>query len=97
MRRTIRRSLMVPIIVGQSAADVLIRRRKACSIFPRLPGDEASWRAAGFLYGSIDRVVRDLKRWEELGIQRLMLQLIDQDDLEVIELIARHVLPEFRR
>jgi alkanesulfonate monooxygenase SsuD/methylene tetrahydromethanopterin reductase-like flavin-dependent oxidoreductase (luciferase family) len=95
--RTIRRSLMVPIIVGQSAADVLIRRRKACSIFPRLPGDEASWRAAGFLYGSIDRVVRDLKRWEELGIQRLMLQLIDQDDLEVIELIARHVLPEFRQ
>jgi F420-dependent oxidoreductase-like protein len=93
----IRRSLMIPIIVGQSAADVLIRRRKACALFPRLPGDEASWRAAGFLYGSVDRVVKDLKRWEELGIHRLMLQLLDQEDLEVIELIARHVLPEFRR
>ena len=93
----IRRSLMVPIIVGQSAADVLIRRRKACAIFPRLPGDEAGWRAAGFLYGSVASVVRDLKRWEELGISRVMLQLLDQEDLGAIELIARHVMPEFSR
>jgi len=63
----------------------------------RLPADEAGWRAAGFLYGSVERVVKDLRRWEELGIARLMLQLLDQEDLDMIELIARHVLPEFRR
>lgn len=93
----IRRSLMIPIVIGQSPAEVVIRRRKASAIFPRLPGDEAGWRAAGFLFGLIPSVIKDLRRWEELGIQRVMLQLLDQEDLDAVELIARHVIPEFRR
>jgi hypothetical protein len=32
-------------------------------------------------------------RWRELGVQRVMLQMIDQEDLAAIELIAREVLP----
>jgi F420-dependent oxidoreductase-like protein len=95
--RTIRRSLMIPIIVGQSPAEVVIRRRKASAIFPRLPADEAGWRAAGFLFGLVPSVIKDLRRWEELGVGRVMLQLLDQEDLDAIELIARHVIPEFRR
>lgn len=90
---TIRRSLMVPVIVGRSPAETQTRRRKARAVFPRLPEDAAGWREAGFLHGAPEDVARDLRRWRELGIQRVMLQLIDQEDLDAVELIARAVLP----
>jgi F420-dependent oxidoreductase-like protein len=93
---TIRRSLMIPIAIGRSAAEVEARRAKIAATFPRMPLDEAGWRSAGFLHGSPARVSDDLARWRDLGIQRVMLQMLDQEDLAAIELIAREVLPAFR-
>jgi alkanesulfonate monooxygenase SsuD/methylene tetrahydromethanopterin reductase-like flavin-dependent oxidoreductase (luciferase family) len=92
----IRRSLMVPVIVGRSAADLEARRRRAADIFPRLPTDGPGWRAAGFLHGTPDEVRADLDRWRTLGVSRVMLQMIDQDDLAAIDLIAHEVVPAFR-
>jgi F420-dependent oxidoreductase-like protein len=92
----IRRSLMVPVIVGRSAADLEARRRRAADIFPRLPTDGPGWRAAGFLHGTPDEVRADLDRWRTLGVSRVMLQMIDQDDLGAIDLIAHEVVPAFR-
>jgi hypothetical protein len=43
--------------------------------------------------GSPDDVVRDLQRWRGLGVQRVMLQCLDSDDLGAIELVAREVIP----
>ena len=91
----IRRSLMVPFVVGTTAAEAAARLGRARAIFPRVPDDEAGWRAAGFLYGTPAAVVADLRRWEALGIQRVMLQLLDQDDIDVIRLVAREVVPAF--
>jgi F420-dependent oxidoreductase-like protein len=93
---TIARSLMVPIIYGRTATETDARRAKAKTIFPRIPDDAAGWRAAGFLYGGADEVVRDLKRWDSLGIHRVLLQMLDMDDLPAIEAIARDVLPALR-
>jgi alkanesulfonate monooxygenase SsuD/methylene tetrahydromethanopterin reductase-like flavin-dependent oxidoreductase (luciferase family) len=93
---TITRSLMVPVIVGRSEADTATRRDRARASFPRLPEDAAGWRSAGFLHGSPEDVGEDLARWRELGIQRVMLQMIDQEDLAAIELIAREILPALR-
>lgn len=93
---TIRRSLMVPVIVGRASSETAARLAAARAIFPRLPEDAAGWRAAGFLFGAPEDVARDLARWRELGIQRVMLQLFDQEDLAAIELFARHVLPRVR-
>ena len=42
---------------------------------------------------SVDEVVRDLRRWQGLGIQRVMLQYLDIEDLDAIELVAREVIP----
>ncbi|HEY3065305.1 MAG TPA: TIGR03560 family F420-dependent LLM class oxidoreductase [Methylomirabilota bacterium] len=92
----IRRSLMVPFIVGTSAAEAATRLGRARAIFPRVPEDEAGWRSAGFLYGTPDAVIADLKRWEALGIQRVMLQHLDQDDIEVLRLLAREIVPAFK-
>ena len=89
-------SLMVPVIVGTTPADIAARARRAVAIFPRLPGDAAGWRAAGFLYGTPDEVGEDLRRWESAGMHRVMLQMVDMDDRDAIELLAAKVLPAFR-
>jgi F420-dependent oxidoreductase-like protein len=92
----IRRSLMVPLAIGRSAAEVATRRQRAHAIMPRLPKEEAEWRAAGFLHGTPAEVVESLGRWQALGISRVMLQMLDQEDLAALELFAREVAPRFR-
>ena len=86
---TIRRSLMVPIVTGRTPAEVTTRLERARATFPRLPEDAAGWRAAGFLYGTLDEVRRDVGRWEAAGMDRLMLQVLDMTDLEMIGLVGR--------
>jgi F420-dependent oxidoreductase-like protein len=88
----IRRSLMIPIVIGRSSDEVRRRLDRVRAVFPRVPGDEAGWREAGFLYGSPDEIRRDLERWRELGITRVMLQMLDLDDLEAIGLIASEIV-----
>jgi alkanesulfonate monooxygenase len=88
---TIRRSLMVPVVTGLTAAEVDGRRARARAVFPRLPEDAAGWRAAGFLHGVLDEVRRDLQGWERAGIDRVMLQVLDMTDLDMIQLIGREL------
>jgi F420-dependent oxidoreductase-like protein len=92
----IARSLMVPVIIGRTPAESTARHERARQIFPRVPADEAGWRVAGFLYGTPEGVVADLRRWEALGVQRVMLQMLDMEDIEAIQLIAREVAPACR-
>jgi alkanesulfonate monooxygenase SsuD/methylene tetrahydromethanopterin reductase-like flavin-dependent oxidoreductase (luciferase family) len=91
--RALTRSLMVPVIVGRTASDIAARHARARAIFPRVPEDETGWRAAGFLYGTPERVVADLKRWESLGVQRVMLQMLDMEDDAAMDVLAREVVP----
>jgi F420-dependent oxidoreductase-like protein len=90
---TITRSLMVPLAVGCDSADVAQRIVAARAIFPAMPEDEGAWRAAGFLAGSPEAVVADLTRWAEAGIERVLLQMLDQEDIAALELVARTVMP----
>jgi F420-dependent oxidoreductase-like protein len=87
----IRRSLMVPIVTGRTPAEVTARLARARATFVRLPEDAESWRAAGFLYGLVDEVRPAIRRWEAAGLHRLMLQVLDMTDLEMIELIGREL------
>jgi F420-dependent oxidoreductase-like protein len=88
---TIRRSLMVPIIAGRTAAEVAARLARARAAFPRLPENADGWRSAGFLYGGIDEIRRDVARWQAAGMSRLMLQVLDMTDLDMISLIGREL------
>ncbi len=91
---TIARSLMVPLAIGRDAAEVARRVANARAVFPALPDGEAAWRAAGFLAGTPTQVVEDLQRWDGVGMQRVLLQMLDQDDIGALELFARDVLPK---
>ena len=90
---TIARSLMIPLAIGRDAAEVARRVANARAVFPALPDGAAAWRTAGFLAGTPAQVVEDLKRWDEGGLQRVLLQMLDQEDIGALELFAREVLP----
>jgi alkanesulfonate monooxygenase SsuD/methylene tetrahydromethanopterin reductase-like flavin-dependent oxidoreductase (luciferase family) len=84
----IQRSLMVPIVTGRTPAEVAGRLQRARAIFARLPEDPDEWRRAGFLYGGIDEIRSTLARWEAVGIDRFMLQVLDMTDLDLHRLIG---------
>jgi alkanesulfonate monooxygenase SsuD/methylene tetrahydromethanopterin reductase-like flavin-dependent oxidoreductase (luciferase family) len=90
---TIRLSLMAPIVIGRTRAEVTTRLSRGREWFRRVPEHEAEWRAQSFLFGSVDEVVRDLRRWQALVVESVLLQCLDVDDLAALELIAREVVP----
>jgi alkanesulfonate monooxygenase SsuD/methylene tetrahydromethanopterin reductase-like flavin-dependent oxidoreductase (luciferase family) len=90
---TIGRSLMIPVAIGRDAAEVARRIAAARASFPSLPPDEAAWRAAGFLAGPAESVIAALAEWKAAGMQRILLQTLDQEDIAALELFARTVLP----
>jgi F420-dependent oxidoreductase-like protein len=90
---SIRRSLMIPLAIGRDTAEVARRVAAARAVFPALPDGEAAWRAVGFLAGPPAQVLADLDRWKAAGMQRVLLQMLDQEDIGALELFARDVLP----
>jgi F420-dependent oxidoreductase-like protein len=90
---SITRSLMVPLAIGRDPSEVATRVAAARAIFPALPEDEASWREASFLAGTPPEVAAALAGWAEVGVERVLLQMLDQEDIGALELFAREVLP----
>jgi alkanesulfonate monooxygenase SsuD/methylene tetrahydromethanopterin reductase-like flavin-dependent oxidoreductase (luciferase family) len=90
---TIATSLMIPLAIGRDSWDVARRIAAARAIFPALPEDEAAWRAAGFLVGNPEQVISDLRSWAAAGMERALLQMLDQEDVAALEIFARDVLP----
>ena len=90
----IARSLMIPCAIGRDSEEVGKRIAAMRAIFPALPADEAAWHAASFLAGSPERIVADLKAWKQAGLQRVLLQSLDQEDIPGLELFAREVMPK---
>ena len=92
---TLRRSIMIPYIIGRDEAALqssLAAHRRA---FPSLPATLADWRARGFVGGTPAQVVEQLKSFEAAGVNRALLQHNDYDDLASLELLAAEVLPHF--
>jgi F420-dependent oxidoreductase-like protein len=56
-----------------------------------------SLRARGALFGTAAMMVDQIGQYVEAGVERFMLQWLDQDDIEGLELIARDVLPAFHK
>jgi alkanesulfonate monooxygenase SsuD/methylene tetrahydromethanopterin reductase-like flavin-dependent oxidoreductase (luciferase family) len=92
----IRRSVMVPFVIGRDSAAVQGRIDAHRSMFPNLPGELTSWTAAGFVGGSPAQVIDQLQAWAAAGCTRFMLQHNDLDDLDSLELLASDVLARVR-
>jgi F420-dependent oxidoreductase-like protein len=85
-------SLMTPALVGADSAEFEDRRarmaeRRNESGFA--PSDE-------WIAGTIDEAAEKIRAYEEAGVERVMLQHLLHDDLEMIELIGRELAHALR-
>ena len=82
--RDVRRSLMTGLVFGLDEDEVQrkLRGRNASELTER-----------GLIVGTPTEVKRQLERLAEAGLQRVMLQWLDLDDLTGLEALARAVLP----
>ena len=95
---TIQRSLMTGHIVGRDQADLRERARRVQQIIPALrdlsPDDViARNRERGWMVGTVDEVTEEIRARGEQGIDRIMLQTFDQDDMDALQLIAEEIIP----
>lgn len=82
---TVRRSLMTTLIFGRDDAQLQQRLRGR---------DGQVLRQRGALVGTAGALVEQLGVLAEAGVQRVMLQWLDLDDLHGLEAFAREVLPQ---
>ena len=84
----VRRSLMTNCTFGRDEAEV--RRKVAARTYARLSLEE--FRQQGALVGTANELVDQLGKWAEVGVQRVMLQWLDLDDLDGLEAMAKGLL-----
>jgi F420-dependent oxidoreductase-like protein len=92
---TLRRSLMIPFVIGADDRAVQIRLDAHRATFSSLPSTKAEWLAAGFLGGSPGELIDQMSAFVEAGVQRFMLQHNDLDDLDSLAYLSSEVLPHF--
>ncbi|HSL00745.1 MAG TPA: TIGR03560 family F420-dependent LLM class oxidoreductase [Rubrobacteraceae bacterium] len=81
----LRRTLMTRVVFGRTEADV---ERK-------LAGRSAhELRTGGAVVGGASEVVESLNRLDEAGVQRVMLQWLETEDVDGMEEMAHSVLPQ---
>lgn len=95
---TIARSLMTGFVIGEDAAALTRRLAALREILPTLgqgPDDEllAALRGRGWLVGRPAEVAEQLGALATAGVQRVMLQHHNQEDFDVLDLIAREIMP----
>ncbi len=82
-------SLMTQCIVGEDSASVGRREARIAA----LTGKDPAERANAKVVGTVEEVVTRLRAYEEAGVERVMLQHLLPDDLEMVELLGREVAP----
>jgi alkanesulfonate monooxygenase SsuD/methylene tetrahydromethanopterin reductase-like flavin-dependent oxidoreductase (luciferase family) len=90
---TLRRSLMIPFVIARSEKGVQECIHAHRAVFSDLPGDLIAWHDAGFIGGTPQQVLDQMKAFESAGIARFMLQHNNLDDLDSLALMAEEVLP----
>jgi F420-dependent oxidoreductase-like protein len=93
---TLRRSLMIPFVIGRDELAIQNRIDAHRSMFPSLPATLKAWQAAGYVGGSPQQLSDQLLAFAEAGVERFMLQHNDLDDLDSLELLAQEILPNFK-
>ncbi|MGB7342124.1 MAG: LLM class flavin-dependent oxidoreductase [Phototrophicaceae bacterium] len=84
----VKRSLMTRVLYGKDDAALAKRLESINSSVDEL-------KARGIVVGTGSQVVDILGQWQEAGLQRIMLQWIELDELHDLEDLANDVLPHF--
>jgi alkanesulfonate monooxygenase SsuD/methylene tetrahydromethanopterin reductase-like flavin-dependent oxidoreductase (luciferase family) len=82
---SVRRTLMTRVVFGSTTAGVE----------SKLAGESAAeLRAGGIIIGTASEVTEQLGRLDEAGVERVMLQWLETDDIDGLEDMAQTVLPQ---
>ena len=84
---SVRRSLMTGCYFGRDEAEVNRKLKNDSERRERLSN-------MGLVIGMVNEVVDQLGRYAEAGVERIMLQWLELDDLDGLEAMARGVLPQ---
>ncbi len=96
--RTIRRSWMGGVLIAEHGAALERRARKIQEYVPPRAATPTAQlpnvlRSEGWLVGSPEDIVGQMRDLAAEGMERFMLQFYDQEDLEALHLLAREVVP----
>ncbi len=89
-RSDVVRSTMTGCVFGRNQAEVEQKAQGRGQTAEQL-------RDRGILVGTGPEVAEQIKRLEEAGVQRIMLQWLELDDLDGLGAMAREVLPQFKK
>ncbi len=84
----VRRSLMAGLVFGRDAAELEAKLAQKGRSAEEL-------RERGLMVGTPTQLVAQLGRYVEVGVDRIMLQWLELDDLDGLEALAAAVLPHF--
>ena len=100
-REPIRFSLMTGVLIGADRDELHERARRLAALRgDELPGgDAAAWIAAlpdAWIVGTPEEAVEQLRALADAGVERVMLQHLLHDDLELVALLGEQVAPALR-
>ena len=81
--------MMTGLLFGKDDATVQAKLNERDTTFD-------SVKARGIAVGTGNQIVEQLGKLDEVGVQRVMLQWIDLDDLDGLEALAASVLPQLK-
>jgi F420-dependent oxidoreductase-like protein len=93
--KALRFSLMTGCVVGSDRGEVLRRAGRVADRGGRSGGPEALLNEVlgSWVVGTVNEAVDHLGRLEEAGVDRVMLQHLAHDDVEMVELVGREIVP----
>jgi F420-dependent oxidoreductase-like protein len=88
-------SLMTRCIVAEGRADVRerLRRRLAADGDDRDPDDVLAHPDDTWLVGTVEEVLDRLGAYRAAGVERVMLQHLDHEDLDTVRIVGEHLAP----
>ena len=94
-REPIPLSLMTACAIGRDETEARerIRRRLERAGQTIDPDAYREQRGAAAILGTLDEAAERLRAYERVGVERVMLQHLDHQDLEMVELIGRELAP----
>jgi alkanesulfonate monooxygenase SsuD/methylene tetrahydromethanopterin reductase-like flavin-dependent oxidoreductase (luciferase family) len=85
-------SVMTPAVVGMDEADLRARAERTAA-FRGLDPDLVLEMPEGWLVGTVDQVAEQLHVLRELGVSRVLCQMLPHDDLDFIAVLGQELAP----
>lgn len=91
---SVARSLMTQVVFGRDDAELNAKLDKWYGDRGQSRGSADDLHARGMIAGTPAQIVEQIGHYAEAGVQRFMLQWLDQDDIDGLEAMAKTVLPQ---